>query len=159
MPVTPKRMGHAVTDELRWLEELPPGESVRLLSTVSLGRMVFTARALPAIRPMNHVVDGDSIIVRTDLDASVAFELRSEPGAVVAYEADEIDPGTHLGWSVVVVGIARRIVDPDEAAVYRRTLRPWVTGDKDQVIAIHMDMVTGFRMVAEPGQHLSAARD
>jgi hypothetical protein len=40
------------------------------------------------------------------------------------------------------------VIDPDEAAVYRRALRPWVRGAKDQVIAIHADMVTGFRLVA-----------
>jgi hypothetical protein len=37
-------------------------------------------------------------------------------------------------------------IDPDEAAPYRLALRPWVTGTKDQVIAIHADMVTGFRL-------------
>jgi hypothetical protein len=30
-----------------------------LLASVPLGRIVFTARALPAIRPVSHLVDGD----------------------------------------------------------------------------------------------------
>ncbi len=122
---------------------------MRLLGSVSLGRVVFTARALPAIRPVSHLVDGDLIIIRTDSGAAITSELRAEAGTIVAYEADAIDLAEHLGWSVIVVGVAHRVIDPDEAAVYRRALRPWVTGAKDQVIAIHADMVTGFRLVAD----------
>ena len=119
-----------------------------LLGSVSLGRIVFSARALPAIRPVCHLLDGDHIIIRTDRNAAITSELRADAGTVVAYEADAIDMATHLGWSVIVVGVAHRVIDPDEAAVYRRALRPWVSGAKDQVIAIHADMVTGFRLVA-----------
>ncbi len=121
---------------------------MHLLASVSLGRIVFTARALPAIRPVSHLVDGDRVVIRTDSHAAIVSELRAEAGTIVAYEADAIDLAEHLGWSVIVVGVAHRVIDPDEAAIYRRALRPWVSGAKDQVIAIHADMVTGFRLVA-----------
>jgi sugar phosphate isomerase/epimerase len=120
-----------------------------LLGSVSLGRIVFTARALPAIRPVCHLVDGDYVIIRTDRNAAITSELRAEAGTVVAYEADAIDMAEHLGWSVVVVGVAHRVIDPDEAGLYRGALRAWVSGAKDQVIAIHADMVTGYRLVAD----------
>jgi hypothetical protein len=122
---------------------------MRLLGSVSLGRIVFTAQALPAIRPVTHLVDGDHVIIRTDRNAAITSELRARVGTVVAYEADAIDMTEHLGWSVIVVGVAHRVIDPDEAAIYRQALRPWVSGAKDQVIAIHADVVTGFRMVAD----------
>jgi hypothetical protein len=122
---------------------------MRLLDSISVGRIVFTARALPAIRPVCHLVDDDHIIIRTDRNAAIISELRAEAGTVVAYEADSIDMADHLGWSVIVVGVAHRVIDPDLAAFYRRSLRPWVSGVKDQVIAIHADMVTGFRLVAD----------
>ncbi len=120
-----------------------------LLDSVSVGRIVFTARALPAIRPVCHLVDGDHIFIRTDRDAAITSELRAEDGTVVAYEADVIDPADHLGWSVIVVGVARRVTDPDVADLYLRLLRPWVSGAKDQVIDIGADIVTGFRLVAD----------
>jgi hypothetical protein len=138
-----------VADERRVMEEVSPQESMRLLASVSLGRVVFTARALPAIRPVTHLVDGDNIIIRTGHNAAITSELRAEAGTIVAYEADAINSDQHLGWSVVVVGVAHRVIDPDEASAYRRMLRPWLDGDKDQVIAIHADMVTGFRLVAD----------
>ena len=122
---------------------------MRLLGSVSLGRIVFSARALPAIRPVCHLLDGDHIIIRTDRDAAITSELRADAGTVVAYEADAIDMAEHLGWSVIVVGVAHRVIDPDEAAFYCQALRPWVSGAKDQVITIHADMVTGFRLVAD----------
>jgi hypothetical protein len=122
---------------------------MRLLGSVSLGRVVFTARALPAIRPVTHLVDGDYVIIRTDRTAAITSELRAHVGTVVAYEADAIDMTEHLGWSVIVVGVAHRVIDPAEAASYCQALRPWVSGAKDQVIAIHADMVTGFRMVPD----------
>jgi pyridoxamine 5'-phosphate oxidase-like protein len=142
--------------EFRRLEDLTPLQSMRLLGSVSLGRIVFTARALPAIRPVNHLVDGDYIIIRTDLSARITSELQPEAGSVVAYEADAIDPAERLGWSVIVVGVARRVTDVDKAAAYRRVLQPWVSGVMDQVIAIHTDIVTGFRLVAECRQLESA---
>lgn len=148
--------GFPVTDELRRLEELTPRESMRLLASVSIGRIVFTARALPAIRPVNHLVDGDYIIIRTDLSARIISELQPEAGSVVAYEADAIDPAERLGWSVIVVGVARRVTDLEKAAAYRRALQPWVAGVMDQVIAIHTDVVTGSRLVAERTQLESA---
>lgn len=120
-----------------------------LLGSVSLGRIVFTARALPAIRPVCHLVEGDNVIIRTDRNAAITSELRAGEGTVVAYEADAIDMAEHLGWSVIVVGVAHRVVDPYDAAFYRRALSPWVSGEKDQVIAIHADMVTGFRLIAD----------
>jgi sugar phosphate isomerase/epimerase len=143
------------TDNQRRLDELSPQECMSLLGSVSLGRIVFTARALPAIRPVCHLVDGDYVIIRTDRNAAITSELKADASAVVAYEADVIDMAEHLGWSVIVVGVARRVIDPDEAAIYRRALRTWVSGAKDQVIAIHADMVTGFRLVADSASNVT----
>jgi hypothetical protein len=121
---------------------------LELLGSVSLGRVVFTDRALPAIRPVNHLVDDDRVIVRSH--AGAAFLSAVERGVVVAYEADAIDPEKHLGWSVVVTGVARLVREPAAVADYRRRLRPWVDRPMDQVIAISADLVTGFELVAEP---------
>jgi hypothetical protein len=133
-----------ITD-VRQLEALPREESLRLLASTSLGRVVFTHFALPAIRPVNHIVEGDKIIIRTHLGTAIASAVDGT-GTVVAYEADMIGPDDHLGWSVVVVGRASRVTDPGEIARYSRVLRPWVSGDLDDVIVITADMVDGFRL-------------
>lgn len=131
------------------LEELPAWESMRLLGSVSLGRVVFTAQALPAIRPVSHLVDGDHVVIRTDCAVRISARPRAGTGTVVAYQADALDPLDHLGWSVIVVGVARQVTESGAADRYRRALAPWGQGDTDQVIAIRADVVTGFRLVAQ----------
>lgn len=119
---------------------LSRAESLRLLGGVRLGRVVFTERALPAIRPANHLIDGDVIIIRADLGGA----MLGPSGMVVAYQADEIDPRTHAGWSVTATGMARQVRDPDEVTRYQRALRGWAFDEKDQVISIEPEIVTGY---------------
>jgi nitroimidazol reductase NimA-like FMN-containing flavoprotein (pyridoxamine 5'-phosphate oxidase superfamily) len=140
------------------LVELPQGEALSLLASVPYGRIVFTNRALPAIRPVNHLLDAGDVIIRTHLGAGVM--AAAADGMVVAYEADLIDAESRSGWSVVVTGVARIVAEPDEAARYRRLLNPWVeTGHaRDQVIRIRPDIVNGFRLAAGAADLAAAGR-
>lgn len=130
--------------------ELDSSEALRLLGGVSLGRVVFTRHALPQIRPVNHVVDGGDIVIRTHEGAALTSHTRQADGegVVVAYEADVIDPDTHLGWSVVVTGYAHLVTDPRELARYRTMLRPWVEQTMDYAVRIRPDLVTGMLLTA-----------
>ena len=128
----------------RHVRDLDRDESLRRLAAVPVGRVVFTWRALPAIRPVNHVLDGDDVIIRTHLGA--ALLAAGEAGMVVAYEADDLDPDTRTGWSVVVVGAAR-LVDPAEAGRYEALLRPWADMPMDQVVRIRCEIITGYELV------------
>ena len=71
-----------------------------LLASIDYGRIVFTLNALPAIRPVNHLVDERRIIIRTRLTASISAALRSSDGVVVAYEADKLDPQARPGGAL-----------------------------------------------------------
>ncbi|MFB7176418.1 pyridoxamine 5'-phosphate oxidase family protein [Streptomyces sp. NPDC056257] len=132
----------------RQMEELGADEALQLLGTAELGRIVFTRHALPAVRPVNHVLDAGDIIVRVQDGSTLAALLatRQEAGVVVAYEADDIDPGEHLGWSVVATGYATAVTDPDEIERYVRLLEPWAPGSASGAIRIRPDLVTGFRL-------------
>ncbi|MFI8260904.1 MULTISPECIES: pyridoxamine 5'-phosphate oxidase family protein [unclassified Streptomyces] len=136
----------------RRMRELDRAEALRLLSTVSLGRIVFTQHALPAVRPVNHLVEGEDIIVRIHGGGALASLAAPAEvsGVVVAYEADVIDPVTHLGWSVVVTGYARAVCDADEVDRYAHLLRPWVAHRMTSALRIRPDLVTGFRLEADP---------
>ncbi|MEV8527210.1 pyridoxamine 5'-phosphate oxidase family protein [Streptomyces sp. NPDC052000] len=128
--------------------ELSETEALRLLGSVSLGRIVFTRHALPTVRPVNHVLDDGEIVIRTHEGAALSSHARQggAEGVVVAYEADSIDPDTHFGWSVVVTGYARLITDPGEVARYRTMLSPWGTETMDHTVRIRPDLVTGLRL-------------
>lgn len=129
----------------RRLRELAADEALRRLGGVPFGRVVFSQNAMPAIRPVNHIVDGGAVIIRTHLGAAL---LRSV-GVVVAYEADEIDPHTRLGWSVIVTGYARHVQQAEEVRRYEEMLHPWVEGPMNQLIRIRPRMITGYELVED----------
>jgi hypothetical protein len=131
--------------------ELKPDEAMRLLGSVSFGRIVFTRHALPTVRPVNHVLDDGEIVIRTHEAAALTSRAQGADGSgvVVAYEADAIDPDTHLGWSVVVTGYAHLVTDPDELARYQALLVPWVRRTMDHAVRIRPGLVTGIRLTAD----------
>jgi hypothetical protein len=134
----------------RRMAQLGRAEALRLLGTVSLGRIVFTQHALPAVRPVNHLMDGDDVIVRVHDGATLASLVAptDATGVVVAYEADVIDPETHIGWSVVVTGYARRITDPGELARFATRMRPWIDHrDLNTALRIQPDLVSGLQLI------------
>jgi len=124
--------------------DLTPGECWNLLSGTSLGRVVFSMRALPAIRPVNHLIEEHTIIIRSHLGSAITGH--TSVGAVVCYEADEIDCVRHTGWSVTATGTARLVTDPAAVSRYEQALKPWIAGPTDQVIAITPGMITGTRL-------------
>jgi len=80
------------------LEVLDRDERLQLLGGATIGRIGVTSGALPAVLPVNLWLSGDRIVVRTGdgskLDAAA-------PDAVVAFEADDLNPIHHSGcaWS------------------------------------------------------------
>jgi nitroimidazol reductase NimA-like FMN-containing flavoprotein (pyridoxamine 5'-phosphate oxidase superfamily) len=132
--------------------ELDREESMRLLAGVPFGRVVFTRSALPAIQPVNHVVEDGQIIIRTRLASRLTSAVRIARDVVVAYEADQIDPVRHTGWSVVVTGLARTVTDPARVARYQELVHPWIDKVMDTVIAIESSIVTGVRLVGAEEQ-------
>jgi hypothetical protein len=64
----------------RLLTELTRGQSLRLLSSVRLGRIVFTDRALPAIRAAAAAVVGDmSKVIRISPEIVTGYRTNPAP--------------------------------------------------------------------------------
>lgn len=126
------------------LEILGREECLRLLGTVTLGRVGITIRALPVVVPMNFRLIGDRVVFRVGLGTSLDAAIHN---AVVAFEADEVKPYGGGGWSVSVTGVAREITDPDEIAQMRHeNVARWTEWGADRYIAISTDMVSGRRI-------------
>ena len=132
-----------MTTAPRRMRELPAHQSLRLLRSVPFGRIAFTDNAMPEIRPVNHVLDEEDIIIRSHVGAAIL----STHGQVVCYEADALDPDTHRGWSVIVLGRADVVQDPGEVERYSRIVQPWVNRQMDYVIRIHPKSITGYEIV------------
>jgi nitroimidazol reductase NimA-like FMN-containing flavoprotein (pyridoxamine 5'-phosphate oxidase superfamily) len=131
--------------QLSELHTLDRAECLELLRTVTVGRIAFTDGGLPAIQPVNFTVDGANVIIRTSGGGKLAAAVT---GAMVAFEADEVDAATRSGWSVVVVGHASLIRDIDQlVALAGPDSRPWAPGRTGHVIRIKTERITGRRVV------------
>lgn len=126
--------------------ELGRRECLRRLAKVPVGRVVYTRQALPAVLPVNFGLDGEGAVV---LRTSAASELvRAIDGAVVAFEADDIDPVRHSGWSVIVTGAAVLVTDPAEHERLARTVpASWVPSPREVFVRIEPELVSGRELV------------
>jgi uncharacterized protein len=107
------------------LEILPFGMCLKLLSTVSVGRVSFIADGEITVLPVNHVMDGQDPVFRTAYGSKLSA---AEGQDLVAFEADEYDERTRSGWSVLVHGRAEAVYQ--EAEIQRLDhlgLHPWIT--------------------------------
>lgn len=96
-----------------------------LLAGQSVGRLVYTVGALPAVLPVRfHLDDDGNLLLRAPAAAGLE---RAVDGAVVGFEAGEVDDADGSGWSVTVLGHAT------------------ATGD-DGVICLAAELVTGRRL-------------
>ena|SRR5215471_4942609 len=129
----------------RKLVTLDRTQCLRLLTTVPVGRLIFTMDGLPAVKMMNFVL-ADGLIVLRSAPGTAAD--RKAPGSVVALEADMVDTATSSGWSVTVIGQAGLVTDADVIASYTALpLARWAPDERDHFVTISTDVVRGQRIL------------
>ncbi|MFB7330932.1 pyridoxamine 5'-phosphate oxidase family protein [Streptomyces adustus] len=141
----PPGQGHALLHPR--LQELDPGECRALLSSHGLGRIaVSSPDGRPAIVPVNYEVVDDVIAFRTAPYALPAAAV----GAEVAFEVDHVDDARSQGWSVLAVGRASEVTDPDTARrlTERAHTTPWPGGARGMWVSIRPTSLTGRRITA-----------
>ncbi|GAA2271950.1 pyridoxamine 5'-phosphate oxidase family protein [Streptomyces atrovirens] len=126
--------------------ELRRQECLRLLAKVPFGRIVYTRRALPAVLPVNFSLDADdAVLLRTAAGSEL---VRAIDGAVVAFEADDVDAARQSGWNVVVTGPATVVTDPAEHERLSRTGPvSWVPSVQEVFVRIEPELVTGRELI------------
>jgi nitroimidazol reductase NimA-like FMN-containing flavoprotein (pyridoxamine 5'-phosphate oxidase superfamily) len=127
------------------LEVLTETEARQLLASGDVGRVGISVGALPAIFPVNYrVVDG-AIVFRTAPGSKLSAAVAN---AVVAFEVDDFGVYDRTGWSVLAVGQAEVVTDPDFiAAVDAAGLRPFADGVRPAVVRITPTLISGRRLV------------
>lgn len=137
----------AVTTDPADLGSLLRAESMALLRSVSVGRIVFTDRALPAITPVSfQVMRNGDVVFRSDVGSKLSAATR---GAVVAFQADSYNNENREEWSVVVTGRSYHVVSVEELSEID-SLQPITreAGNRQDVIRITAEIVEGRRIVA-----------
>jgi len=131
------------------LEELSRSECLRLLASVSVGRVGLSINALPAVLPVNFALLDGEVVFRTV--EGTKFHAAAA-GRVLAFEADGYETDGLSGWSVLVQGVSRVVTEPTELDRARQlTVEPWgVGGAADRIVRITSTLVSGRRFQRTP---------
>ena len=123
---------------------LTEGQCRALLAGAAVGRVGFTADALPVIAPVPFTVHQGRVVVPVPLDGQLASACR---GAVVAFEVDSVDRADGSVWAVSVVGHSRVLTAPEETAELDALgLHPWGIVRGGCYVVVDTCHVTGWRV-------------
>lgn len=126
-------------------EEMSAARCRELLVDGAVGRVAMATPVGPRIVPVNYAVHGDSIVFRTAPYSELsAYGWNTD----LAFEVDRLDVVTHTGWSIVALGRAHIVEDPDEVQEIRRIWepRPWVAGLRNLYVKLVWRELTGRRL-------------
>ncbi len=131
------------------LDALTREECLTLLSQAGIGRVGVSLGGPPEILPVHFCLIDDAIVFRTGEGTKLHAASR---GVVVAFEVDDFEIDARCGWSVLVVGRSRRVIHPAEIHDARQRLQPdgWVPGDRDRVVRITPNKISGRRIAERP---------
>jgi uncharacterized protein len=129
---------------------------MRLLANAPVGRIVYSDQALPAVQPVDFVVDDEAVVVRTGDGSRLA---RAVERAVVAFEADDYDPAAGSGWSVTIVGECSEIEEPGHIERLSALVPShWAPDGHHHFVRISVAGVTG-RRIHPPDRGNQAGRE
>ncbi|MFD9291589.1 helix-turn-helix domain-containing protein [Streptomyces sp. NPDC060030] len=127
------------------LVEIGQDECWRLVGRRGVGRVVVSDEHGPAVYPVNYVAAENRIAYRTSPGSGPAHAA----GRETAFEVDHIDDAFSRGWSVLVVGEAGTVTEPEEVELLRNEagpMAPWAGGERDLWVVVTAGRVTGRRI-------------
>ena len=138
---------HTMTDEECW----------ERLAAKEFGRMAYHLADEVHIIPINYAVQGRTLIFRTAEGSKLLGVVMNED---VAFEIDSIDDEAESAWSVIARGKARILEGEEARDADNLRLRPWVSTEKFNVVAIDIDEVSGRDFhLARPWRHMMPQQD
>lgn len=125
---------------------LDRAQCLALLRTASLGRVIFTHRAMPAVRPVRFTVVDDAVVFAAPAGSPLYAGARD---AVVAFEADDFSAGFGAGWYVSLLGRAIESGSTDGDSIACLCPCPSLSGRR--FLRIPVEAITGHRMTCHAG--------
>lgn len=136
---TPAPVGEEDGDP--WVEHLASDRCWQRLAGAAVGRLGVVVDSAPEIYPVNFVLDGQTVVFRSDPGSKLRALGRSPS---VCFQVDGVDVTNRTGWSVLLKGRAEEIDGSDERRrMEGLSLRFWGVGPKDRWIRIRPTEVSG----------------
>lgn len=132
------------------LQHLDRAECIRLLGSVSVGRLGLLVDGRPEILPVTYALDEETVVFRT-AEGTVLTQAAMQ---VVAFEADQIDEATRTGWSVLAQGVAHDVSDALDTRSERLralALVTWAPGRRHRWFRLDAHRLTGRRLLVGRG--------
>ncbi len=153
--------GYASTDPgasvRRVVEQLSESESLRLLASEQLGRLVYTSRYGPTALPVTYRVDQGSLVLGTWDPGLFDEDLRTGIAHAeyhVAVEVDQINVQEREGWLVLVQGAAHHLdTEAERAPFLNAGLEPWIDGVPAHFIRVNPTSIWGNRTRRVSDEH------
>jgi uncharacterized protein len=128
-----------VTEGRDGLEVLEVDECWTLVRSKAIGRLAVnrTGRG-PHVVPINYIVDDGSIVFRS----GEGTKLDATERGILTLQVDEVDQVHHVGWSVILEGVASWVYDrTDDTPV-----DTWAPGEHPYLVRLHPEHVSGRRI-------------
>lgn len=139
------------------LEPVPRQECQRLLRLNDLGRLAWPNGAELMVVPVNYILDGGDIVLRTDPGGPIA---RTAVGTPAAFQVDDLHRDGHIGWTVLAQVTATLVEEPAERRrLQQRDLQPWAPGDRSCYVRLTTTALSGrqlrYVVTSSPSRHRS----
>lgn len=122
---------------------------LRLLADDEIGRLGVVQGSTPVVLPVNYVLDGEDIVLRTDPGTKLSYGV----GTRCCFELDRFDRATRTGWSVLATGRLEEVT-AFQPTTWERVralpVDPWAGGAKEHWLRLVPDRLTGRALGPPP---------
>lgn len=134
------------------LEIIEGDECLELVRAAKIGRIGYLENGVPHIVPVNHVLDGWTLLFRSVVGGKLVAAASEQN---LTFQVDGWDAEAGTGWSVMVKGVGEVTPTPaleeriDQAAKAR--LEAWAIDDSEHStwVRLHVNEITGRRITGE----------
>lgn len=135
----------SVPTDRNGLEVLDWNECLELAGSVPVARVAVNAAGFPNVFPVAHVMDGRTVVFRSAQGSKLDAAIMNRP---VAVEVDHWDASSRTGWSVLILGTAEPLEDPEAVGrCAERAGRPWIdTPRAMEWVVVRATRITGRRI-------------
>jgi nitroimidazol reductase NimA-like FMN-containing flavoprotein (pyridoxamine 5'-phosphate oxidase superfamily) len=141
--------GGAVPSGRAMVEAMDASECLAIIGGGGIGRIVFCEERGPVALPVNFRVLSEQVVFLVGYSSSL---VNYHGSTEISFEVDRIDEALTEGWSVLITGPYRVVIDAAEVDEARlQGVVPWTGGVHEALVTITPRMVTGRRIRRSAG--------